>query len=407
MQVTIERLGHQGDGIAQDPASGAIFAPRCLPGEVVEGEVTEGRMAAPRIVTPSRDRVRPPCPHYRSCGGCALQHASDDFVAHWKTEVVRTALAARGIDAIPGGIDTSPPQARRRAVLSARRTKGGALLGFHAPKSDAITRIPECRLLHPDLIAALPALEDLVATGGSRSATLRLTVALTDGGADVAVTGGKPLDRGLESALATLAGVRGFARLTWEGETIALIEPPVQPFGRARVAPPPGSFLQATREGEAALLSGVCETVAGAKRVADLFAGSGTFTLPLAEKAEVHAVEGEAAMLTALDQGWRQAQGLRRVTTEVRDLFRRPLLPDELAGFDAVVIDPPRAGAEVQVAELARSGVSRIAAVSCNPVTFARDAAMLCAAGFRIDRLRVVDQFRWSTHIELVAGFSR
>ncbi len=403
MRVTIERLGHQGDGIAPGP----VFVPRCLPGEVVEGDLDGDRIAAPKIITPSPDRVRPPCPHFRSCGGCALQHASDAFVADWKVEVVRTALAARGIDASPGGIDTSPAQARRRAVFSARRTKGGALIGFHAPKSEAITRIPDCHLLHPELRATLPALEALVVEGASRTSTLRLNVTLSDGGPDVAVTGGKPLDPGLETTLAALAGQHGLARLTWDGETIALVEPPAQRFGKAQVVPPPGAFLQATRQGEAALLAGVRAALGGAKRIADLFAGCGTFTLPLAETAEVHAVEGDAEMLTALDLGWRKADRLKHVTNEARDLFRRPLLPDELKTFDAVVIDPPRAGAEAQMAELARAGVPRIASVSCNPVTFARDAAMLTQADYRLDRLRVVDQFRWSTHIELVAGFSR
>jgi 23S rRNA (uracil1939-C5)-methyltransferase len=181
----------------------------------------------------------------------------------------------------------------------------------------------------------------------------------------------------------------------------------MQDFGRARVIPPPGAFLQATAEGEAALLAALYEAVDGAARIADLFAGCGTFSLPLAEQAEVHAVEGGAAMIAALDQGWRQAQGLRRVTTEARDLFRRPLTPDELTRYDAVVIDPPRAGAEAQTAELARSRVPVIAAVSCNPVTFARDAAVLAGAGYRLDWVQVVDQFRWSTHVELVARFSR
>ncbi len=403
MRVTIERLGHQGDGIAPGP----VFAPRCLPGEVVEGALDGDRIAAPKIVVPSPDRIRPPCPHYKSCGGCALQHASDGFVADWKVDVVRTALAARGLDARTDGIETSPARSRRRAAFAGRRTKGGAIVGFHAPKSDTITRIPECRLLHPDLLATLPSLEALVVAGGSRTATLRLSVALSDGGPDVSVTGGKPLDAGLETGLAALAAEHGLARLTWSGETIALVEPPAQRFGQARVVPPPGAFLQATKEGEAALLAGVRETVGGARRIADLFAGTGTFTLPLAEAVEVHAVEGDGEMLAALDRGWRKAEGLKRVTTEARDLFRRPLLRDDLKPFDAVVIDPPRAGAEAQCAELARSDVPRIAAVSCNPVTFARDAATLTEAGFELERLRIVDQFRWSTHVELVAGFSR
>jgi len=403
MEVTIERLGLHGDGIAPGP----VFVPRTLPGESVEGEVAGGRMDAPRIVTPSAERVRARCAHYKACGGCALQHASDDFVARWKVEIVRAALAARGIEANPDGIETSPPRSRRRAVLSARRTKAGPLIGFHAPRSDAITRVPGCELLHPGLMAAIPALEALVETGASRKGTLRLAVSLSQAGLDVSVTGGKPLDRALASDLARIADEAGLARLTWDGETIALVAAPTQAFGKAMVTPPPGAFLQATAEGEAALLSEVRRAVGPAPRVLDLFAGSGTFSLPLADGAEVHAVEGDAGMLAALDAGWRNAVGLKRVTTEARDLFRRPVLADELNRFDAIVIDPPRAGAEAQMAEIARSDVVRVASVSCNPVTFARDSHLLLDAGYRLDRLVVIDQFRWSTHVEIAAGFSR
>jgi 23S rRNA (uracil1939-C5)-methyltransferase len=402
-EITIERLGHQGDGIAPGP----IFAARTLPGEVIAGEVIGTRIESPRIVTPSPDRVRPPCRHYKSCGGCALQHASDDFTAAWKIDIVQNALAAQGISAKPAGIVTSPPRSRRRATFSARRTKSGGLIGFHAPKSDAITAIPDCKLLHPDLIAALPSLEALVAAGGSRKGTMRLAVTLSETGLDVAVTGGKPLDLSLESTLAQIAGASGIARLTWEGELVAMAVPPVQIMGAARVVPPPGAFLQATAEGEAALLSEVRRAVGSARRVVDLFAGSGTFSLPLAEDAEVHAVEDSAQMLAALDTGWRNAQGLKRITTETRDLFRRPLLPDELDKFDAIVIDPPRAGAEAQTHEIARSSIACVAAVSCNPVTFARDAKILVQAGFSLERLTVIDQFRWSTHVELAAQFLR
>jgi 23S rRNA (uracil1939-C5)-methyltransferase len=319
---------------------------------------------------------------------------------------VRGALAGQGLEAPfrPGHV--SPPRSRRRATLAGRKTKGGVLLGFHARASDVLVAVPQCQLLHPDLIAAFPALEALVLAGGSRKAELALSVTRTLGGPDVAVTGGKPLDAALMLDLARVAEAQGLARLTWDGEVVALRSAPMQRFGRAMVAPPPGAFLQATAEGEAALLAAVTEATAGARRIADLFAGTGTFTLPLAEHAEVHAVEAEAAMLAALDRGWRQAEGLKRVSTETRDLFRRPIEPDELRGFDAVVIDPPRAGAEAQMAALARARVPVIAAVSCNPVTFARDARALVQAGYRIDWLRVVDQFRWSSHVELAARLS-
>ncbi len=402
MSRVIDRLGHQGDGIAEGP----VFVPRTLPGEVIEGIVVGDRVDAPRILTPSPDRVTPPCRHYKSCGGCALQHASDAFVARWKTGVVKAALTARGLTTEIRGIATSPANSRRRATFTGRRTKKGALVGFHGPRSDVLTEIPGCHLLTPALLAARPALEALVIAGGSRKSELRLTVTEARAGVDVAVSGGKPLNLALETELAGLAGTHGLSRLSWSGEVITMAAPPVQMFGTAPVVPPPGAFLQATREGEAALLAAVREAVGTAKHVIDLFSGSGTFSLPLAARASVHAVESEGAMLAALDAGWRGSQGSHAVSTETRDLFRRPLLPDELKA-DAVVIDPPRAGAEAQVETLAASDVPRIAMVSCNPVTFARDAEILTKAGYRFDWLVVVDQFRWSPHVELAACFTR
>jgi 23S rRNA (uracil1939-C5)-methyltransferase len=403
VKVIIERLGHLGDGIADGP----VFAPRTLPGELVEGDVVDGRMAAPRILSPSPDRVSAPCVHYKSCGGCGLQHANDDFVARWKVDVVRQALAARAVDAPIRGLHTSPPRSRRRATFSGKRTKKGATVGFHAPSSDVIRDVPDCLLVRPALASALPRLTEIVEAGGSRKGEMRLTVTETESGLDLAVTGGKPLDPEMIQQLLALAVGNGFVRLTWDGETLATQTPPVLTFGTAPVTLPPGAFLQATAEGEAALLSSVLEAIAAAKGpVADLFAGIGTFALPIAAGHEVHAVESEGAMLDALDRGWRHGRGLHRVTTERRDLFRRPLVSDELNRFGAVVIDPPRAGAEAQTMELAQAEIPDIAFVSCNPVTFARDAEILTKAGYEIRWLDVVDQFRWSPHVELVAHFS-
>lgn len=406
MILTIDRLGHLGDGIAQSDA-GPVFVPMTLPDEVVEGEVIGDRMGAPKIVTPSPHRVRAPCPHYRACGGCSLMHADDGFVAGWKQDVVRQALAAQGLAAQFRPIVTSPPRSRRRAVLSGRRTKKGALVGFHARASNTLVDLIACEVLHPSLMAAIPALRDIVIAGGSRKGEMTLTATLTDGGLDLAVKDGKPLEQSLFSTLAALADQAGLARLTWGNEVVVTRMPPTLQFGAARVVPPPGAFLQATVEGETALLTAVQDVVSNASHIADLFAGCGTFALPLAQQAEVYAAEGAAAMLDALDQGWRMAQGLRQITTETRDLFRRPLLPDELARFDAVVVDPPRAGCETQVRALAASQVPVIAAVSCNPVTFARDAKILSSGGYHLDWVQVVDQFRWSPHIELAARFTR
>lgn len=403
MKVRIERLGHRGDGIAPGP----VFVPLVLPGEVVEGEISGDRMAEPRIVTPSANRVKAPCSHFRSCGGCSLQHGSDEFVADWKVGVVRTALEARGIEAEIVGIKTSPAGSRRRAILSARRTKKGALVGFHARSSETIVEIPGCILLDPAIVNLLPMIEELVMLGGSRKGEMSIAVTVTENGPDISVRGGKPLDGPLRIALAAKLEAHQLSRLSWSGEPVAERAPPVQRFGAALVAPPAGAFLQATAQGESALLDAMTRASAGAKRIVDLFAGCGTFSLPLAARAEVHAVEGEADMLAALDRGWRMAQGLKAVTTETRDLFRRPLMPDELKRFDCAVIDPPRAGAEAQVDELGQSDIARVGFVSCNPVTFARDAQTLIGAGFRLDWVEVVDQFRWSPHVELAAQFTR
>jgi 23S rRNA (uracil1939-C5)-methyltransferase len=404
--LTIDRLGHLGDGVALGP-DGPVFVPQALPGEVIEGDVQGDAVPVFRIVTPSVNRVRPPCTHARTCGGCMMQHAADPFVADWKLGIVKGALAGQGLSAEFRPILTSPPRSRRRATVAARRTKGGALLGFHARGSETLVAVPNCQLLHPDLLAAFPALEALVRIGGSRSAEMALTITTSLSGIDIVVDGGKPADSATQMELARLAEAHGIARLTWNSETVALRAMPMQRFGRALVAPPPGAFLQATAEGETALLRSVALTVGSARKITDLFAGVGTFSLPLAERAEVHAVESLPAMLAALEKGARGAEGLRRVTTETRDLFRRPLEPDEFKGVEAVVIDPPRAGAEAQMRTLAKSDIPVIAAVSCNPVTFARDAKILVNAGYSLDWVQVVDQFRWSAHVELAARFSR
>lgn len=403
IETEIERLGHHGDGIAPGP----VFVPRCLPGEVVAGEVAEGRMAAPRILTPSQHRVRPSCPHYAACGGCVVQHADDGFVADWKLGIVRTALEAQGLATEFRAPHISPACSRRRAVFAARRTKKGVLIGFHGRASGTLVDAPECELVTPALLAARPAIAEMAICGGSRKGELSVTVTASETGLDVAVSGGKPLDMALRGALGGIVERHALARLAWEDELLAQRAAPVQYFDGIAVTPPPGAFLQATADGEAALRAAVSEAAAGAARVADLFAGCGTFALPLARCAEVHAVEGEPALTHALAAGARAATGLRRVSTETRDLFRRPLLRDELNGFDAVVIDPPRAGAAAQTAEIAASRIERVAAVSCNPVSFARDAAQLAAAGFRLEWVRLIDQFRWSAHVELAAFFSR
>lgn len=399
----IRRLGHKGDGIADGP----VFVPRSLPGEKISGIRNGDQLTDVRIETPSENRVRPDCRHYSACGGCQLQHANDEFVVRWKQEIVSAALAAQGLTARFRDMHVSPPGSRRRATLSARRTRKGALAGFHARASGVIIEIPDCRLLTPALIGGLAEVERLSMRLASRKSELSVSLTESQAGLDMSVSAGRPLDGALRAALGGEVGRGHIARLSVDGETVAVNAPPVQSFDGIEVLPPPGAFLQATRQGEATIVSAVSEAIAGATRIVDLFSGCGTIGLPVAKFAEVHAVEGDKEMSTALYDGWRGATGLKPVTVETRDLFRRPLDRSELSRFDAAILDPPRAGAEAQVTELAASPISRVAYVSCNPVTFARDAARLVSAGFDISWVKVVDQFRWSFHTELVALFGR
>lgn len=395
--VTIERLGLEGDGMAGEHA-----IPFSLPGE--RWEFDPPRLAG----APSPARATPPCPHFGTCGGCSLQHATDAYVAVWKGEVIARALAARGLETSIRPVDTSPLHSRRRAVFAGRRTRKTTVVGFHARRSETLVPIEDCAVVRPALLAAQPALHRLTMLCASRAGMPRFTVTVGPAGTDVAIGASRPLDVALRTALAAEAEASDLARLSVETEVVALRRAPFQPMGTAQVVPPPGAFLQATAEGETALVAAVREAIGPARRLADLFSGCGTFTLPLAEDAEVLAVEGAAPMLEALSNGWRKTPGLHRVVTGARDLFRRPLLEDELKGLDAVVIDPPRAGAEAQVRVLAACRrLGRVAMVSCNPVTFARDARLLVDGGFSLDWVQPVDQFRWAPHVEIVARLSR
>ena len=393
----IERLGHHGDGIAEDGS----HHPLTLPGDSVDPDSGQHHIGSSEI------RATPICPHFGTCGGCSLQHAAEGWLSAWKQGVVKRALAARSLDAPLRDIHVSPPGSRKRAVFSGRRTKKAAQIGFHGRRSDAVVPVTTCPVVLPGMLHLRPALEDLVRIGASRKSEVKLSVTESEAGWDVDVRGGKPMATLDFSMLATLAECHDLARLSWEGEPVVVRRPPVQSFGAARVVPPPGAFLQATLDAERFMVGRVCAAVGDARRVADLFCGCGTFTLPLAARSEVLAVETDAACLSALDDGWRQAAGLKRVVTATRDLFRRPVLPIEFKELEAVVFDPPRAGADAQAHALARSDVPVAVAVSCNPVSFARDAEILVGGGFSLDWIDVIDQFRWSPHVELVARFSR
>ncbi|MFV2003511.1 MAG: class I SAM-dependent RNA methyltransferase, partial [Paracoccaceae bacterium] len=294
--LIIQRLGRRGDGVAAGP----VYVPMSLPGEVVGAVETDGQPGGFRIIEPAPERVSPPCQHFATCGGCSLQHASDRFVQDWKAGQVREALAAVGLAAPVDDVVTSPAKSRRRATLAGRRKKNGATVGLHARASGVIVEIPDCQLLHPDLMAAIPALRELTVAGASRKGEVTFSVTRAAAGVDVSVTGGKALSGTLGAKLAAIALRHGLARLSWGAQAVAQSAPPQQIFGRVVVTPPPGAFLQATEPGQAAMQDAVGRAVGQANSIVDLFAGCGTFSLPLAGTARVHAVEGDADMLAAL-----------------------------------------------------------------------------------------------------------
>lgn len=400
--VTIDRLGAQGDGIAQTSA-GQLYVPFVLPGETANVARHKDRGDLISLLSRSPRRVEPACRHFGECGGCALQHLETDAYLDWKRSRVVDALAGRGIEAEVAPVRGCAPASRRRVTFAARRVEEGMLLGFNRALSHHIVAIGEC----PVADRAISSVLDVVrATAEAVCATgkpFRVTVTATASGLDLAFHDSGRLEDARRRSASAFAVSNGLARLTVDGEVIVEPRKPVVMFGAVSVQPPPGGFLQAVADAEDGMVGLVSSHMPKAKRVADLFSGVGAFALRLAAFAEVHAVEGDAAALAALDRGYRFAAGLRRVTTERRDLFRRPLLWKELDAFDAVVFDPPRAGAEDQAKQIARSGVPKVAAVSCNPVTLARDLRILIDGGYTLASVHPVDQFLWSPHVEAVA----
>jgi 23S rRNA (uracil1939-C5)-methyltransferase len=402
VRLTIDSLGAQGDGVAQTER-GPVFVPFTLPGEVVNAAVERDRATLMAVLEPSPLRVAPPCRHFGDCGGCSLQHLEDESYRAFKHERVAAPLRRDRIEIEPAAVRPCPPDSRRRVVLSARRAEARIILGYHRMQSADIIDIAECRIALPSIVAALPMLRDLAALVTQTAKPFHISVTATSTGLDVAFADSGKLPDGVRRIAANFALREKLARLSVDGEIIVEPQKPVIHFGDVAVTPPPGSFLQAVKSAEETMVGLVTGHLAKAKRVADLFAGSGAFSLRLARNSEVHAVEGDAAALAALDRGFRFGSGLKRVTQEKRDLFRRPLTFKELNAFDGVVFDPPRAGAEDQSKQIARSDVPLIAAVSCNPTTLARDLRILIDGGYALKSATPVDQFLWSPHVEAVA----
>lgn len=414
--LTIARMGRLGEGVADTP-DGAVFVPGGLPGEVVRATVVQdGRDRRARdveILEASPDRRPIASPAYAECGVAPLQHwAAEPYLA-WKRDLVVQALAREGIEADVAAAAATPPASRRRLALHARRGADGRVrLGFKARRSWRLVELTSCPVSDPRLNAALPALAriaDPFLAHPKSAPTLHVTV--TDTGLDVDVTGvekrsGGPGGDRLAQAVAA-AVQADLARLSLDGDVLMMARQPRVTFGRASAPLPPGGFLQASPPAEAVMAARVVEAIRGARRVADLFCGSGAFTFPVAEVAAVTAADSSAPAIAALKAAAAATPGLKPITAQVRDLFRRPLSPFDLKGCEAAVIDPPRAGAIEQTAQLAASSVAVVAAVSCNPTTFARDARILIDRGFRLETVTPIDQFLWSAHVELTAVLRR
>ncbi|MGO6704084.1 class I SAM-dependent RNA methyltransferase [Rhizobium ruizarguesonis] len=411
--VTIEKLGAQGDGIASS-AGGPVYVPFSLPGETVAIARVKSQGTIMSITTPSPDRQEPPCRHFGpdgvngTCGGCTLQHMADAPYGAFKRQLVIDALKSKGLTPEVGEIVPARPGERRRVVFAARKTEKDMLVGFNQAESHHIVAIEECPISSAGIIARLPAIRAIAASLATSAEPFRVAVLETLSGLDISVDEVKKLsDPQRRKAIETALSLRGIARVSLNGEILVEPSKPMVEFGGVQVSPPPGGFTQATKPAEEAMSELVTAHAGKAKRIADLFAGAGTFSLRLARIGRVHAVEAEAKALAALDHAARNTQGLKPVTVEKRDLFRRPLMTQEFKPYDVVVFDPPRAGAEFQCQELARSGVKKIVAVSCNPLTLARDLAILVEGGYRITGVTPIDQFLWTSHVEVVATLEK
>jgi 23S rRNA (uracil1939-C5)-methyltransferase len=400
--LLVERLGNRGEGVARI-GERLVFVPYALAGEKIRAEIEgeQGRLI--EVLEASKDRIESFCPYYGFCGGCAVQTLSNAAYAQWKRSLVETALRNAGVDAEISPLVDAHGAGRRRVAFHAR----SARVGFMQARSHEIIEIDSCPLLEAGLAPALPAAKSIAKILVSKNKPLDIAATVTLQGIDIDIRGCGSLSESENKALVAAAAKHDLARLSNHGRIVTLRRKPHVAIGAALASPPPGSFLQATEAGENELARLVALAVGDSKRVADLFCGLGAFALRLAAQRRVSAYDNDADAIESLLEAARATEGLRLVEAQARDLFRKPLQAAELAPFDAIVFDPPRAGAEAQAEQLAKSGVARIVAVSCNPQSFARDAKTLISGGYVLGAVTPVDQFRFSPHVELVAGFSR
>jgi len=402
-RLQIESLGQRGEGVAEGP----IYVPYALPGETVIAEIDGDRGHLVDVIVPSPDRVVSFCPYYTRCGGCAVQTLAPLPYAAWKRGLLVTALQKAGVRSEVAPLVDAHGEGRRRATFHARSDREGVHCGFMQARAHAVVDLENCPVLAQSMGAALPAARSLARRLATSGKPLDIQVTATQSGLDIDLRGHGPFAADLQQDLVRIALSLDLARLSNHGTLVLEQRSPVHAIGNALVVPPPGAFLQATLAGEETLAARVAGALKGARRVADLFSGIGTFSLRLGETATIHAYDSDEPALQAQSKAARATLSLHRVTVATRDLFRRPLTTAELDTFDAVVFDPPRAGAEAQARTLAASAVPRIVAVSCNAQSFARDAALLAEGGYAIDSITPIDQFRHSPHLEIVGIFSR
>jgi 23S rRNA (uracil1939-C5)-methyltransferase len=407
-RLVIDHVGHRGDGVAFADGQ-RVYVPYTLGGETIEAASLSGHPDRRRLLqveSASPERVTPFCPHFGICGGCAIQHWQADRYRAWKRDtVIETLAQAKLICEVYPLIDAHG-LGRRRITLHARIGTHDVLkVGFAAANSHDIIAVDRCPILDPGLSGALDAgwavAEPLISIGKP----LDIQITTTDSGLDIDVRGSGPLPAAMIATLSRVAEQHRLARLTRHGELVLMRTPPTIAIGTAQVTLPPGSFLQATVAGEETLAALVSEHCKRAKHVADLFCGVGPFALRLAAKSRISAFDSDTGAITALQKAATSTSGLKPIKAEARDLFRRPLMPQELRDYDTVVFDPPRQGSQAQVLQLAASKIPVVVAVSCNAATFARDARILIDGGYRLEGVTPVDQFRHTPHVELVARF--
>ncbi len=394
----IDRLGSKGDGIGRVNDAN-MFVTKVLAGEVVE--LVQGKLK--RIIEPSPERQPAFCKYYETCGGCKFQHWQHAPYAVWKQNQVSAALKAQGIDAEVSSLVDAHGEGRRRVALHVRQIDGVWVSGFMEAKTHDLVAIESCPILVPQLIHA-PA---IAASFGPLLGSSDVMITVADNGLDVAIKAERQATNKHIAQFRAIMEKHKILRLTLNDEVVAQLSVPAIVMGPAHLQLPVHSFLQATSAGEEELVRLIKEPLRKAKNILDLFCGVGPFTFRLAETTKVHGIDSDKSAIAALLQATRFVQGLKPITAEARDLFDNPLVPEELNAYDSVVFDPPRAGAEAQAKNLAKSKVKRIVAVACDTQSFARDAAILVRGGYKLGKITPVDQFKFSAHVEIVASFTR